>query len=185
MVTPALFERYPDARALARGRRPTSSSRRSTRPASSAPSRKSLVGMAQALVEQHGGEVPADMDALDDAARRRPQDRQRRARPRAGRPGLPVDRHVLRVAESHRHRRIATIRRWSSSSCAARCRPSALDARLGHADPARPPHLQAEAALRSVRGAGRRATTSTRRRAQARRERAGARRRARPRRNRP
>ena len=55
--------------------------------------------MAQALVAQHGGEVPADMDALT-------------ALPGVGRktanvvlghalgvPGLPVDRHVLRVAK--------------------------------------------------------------------------------------
>ena len=54
--------------------------------------------MAQALVDEHGGEVPADMDALI-------------ALPGVGRktanvvlghalgvPGLPVDRHVLRVA---------------------------------------------------------------------------------------
>ena len=37
-----------------------------------------------------------------------------------GVPGLPVDRHVLRVVEPHRHRRIATTRKSSSSSlCAA------------------------------------------------------------------
>ena len=59
---------------------------------------KSLTGMATALVAEHGGEVPATMEELVDAAGRRPQDRQRRARPRARRAGLPVDRHVLRVS---------------------------------------------------------------------------------------
>src|SRR5205085_5799698 len=59
---------------------------------------KSLIGTAQALVAEHGGEVPADMTALT-------------ALPGVGRKtanvvlghalgiaGLPVDRHVLRVA---------------------------------------------------------------------------------------
>src|SRR5437762_1294757 len=59
---------------------------------------KALIAMAQALVESHGGEVPADINALV-------------ALPGVGRktanvvlghalgvPGLPVDRHVLRVS---------------------------------------------------------------------------------------
>src|ERR1700760_4404510 len=59
---------------------------------------KALIGMAQQLVEQHDGNVPADMDKLT-------------ALPGVGRktanvvlghalgvPGLPVDRHVLRVS---------------------------------------------------------------------------------------
>ena len=63
MVTPALFAAYPDARALAAARvedveelvRTTGFFRSKA---------KNLVGMARALVERHGGEVPADMDAL-------------------------------------------------------------------------------------------------------------------------
>ena len=63
MVTPALFARYPDARALAEARqedveeliRSTGFFRNKA---------KSLIGMAGALVERHGGEVPAEMDAL-------------------------------------------------------------------------------------------------------------------------
>jgi endonuclease III len=63
MVTPALFARYPDARALAAARqedveeiiRSTGFFRNKA---------KSLIGMASALVERHGGEVPAEMDAL-------------------------------------------------------------------------------------------------------------------------
>src|SRR3954470_2894771 len=62
-VTPALFKRYPDARALARATsaelepqiRTTGFFRSKAR---------SLLGMATALVEEHGGEVPATMDAL-------------------------------------------------------------------------------------------------------------------------
>lgn len=59
---------------------------------------RNLIAMAQALVERHGGEVPADLDALV-------------ALPGVGRktanlvrtvafglPGLPVDTHVIRVA---------------------------------------------------------------------------------------
>ena len=63
MVTPALFARYPDARALAAARqedveeliKSTGFFRNKA---------KSLIGMATAIVERHGGEVPADMDAL-------------------------------------------------------------------------------------------------------------------------
>jgi len=97
MVTPALFARYPDAPALARATsaqlEPQIHSTGFFRAKS-----KALIGMAQALVETHGGRVPADMDQLT-------------ALPGVGRktanvvlghalgvPGLPVDRHVLRVA---------------------------------------------------------------------------------------
>ena len=63
LVTPALFARYPDAEALAAARqedveelvRTTGFFRNKA---------KSLIGMATALVERHGGEVPANMAAL-------------------------------------------------------------------------------------------------------------------------
>jgi endonuclease III len=63
MVTPVLFARYPDAAALAAAKqedveeiiRSTGFFRSKT---------KSLIGMATALVEHHGGNVPSDMDAL-------------------------------------------------------------------------------------------------------------------------
>jgi endonuclease-3 len=63
MVTPALFARYPDAEALSAARqedveeiiKTTGFFRNKA---------KSLIGMATALVDKHGGEVPADMDAL-------------------------------------------------------------------------------------------------------------------------
>jgi endonuclease-3 len=63
IVTPALFARYPDARALARADqadvepivRSTGFFRNKA---------KSLVGMAQAVVARHGGEIPATMEEL-------------------------------------------------------------------------------------------------------------------------
>ena len=63
MVTPALFARYPNAAALAAARQEDVEELiRSTGFFRS--KAKSLIGMAQALVERHGGEVPAEMDAL-------------------------------------------------------------------------------------------------------------------------
>ncbi len=97
MVTPALFEKYPNARALA-----------AATPAELEPQihstgfyrakAKSLLGMAQKLLEAHQGEVPADMDALTGL----PGVGRKTANVVLGHalgvPGLPVDRHVLRVA---------------------------------------------------------------------------------------
>ena len=97
LVTPALFARYPDAHALAKATtaelEPQIVSTGFFRQKS-----KALIGMAQKLVAEHAGNVPADMDKLT-------------ALPGVGRktanvvlghalgvPGLPVDRHVLRVA---------------------------------------------------------------------------------------
>ncbi len=97
LVTPALFARFPDARSL-RGAdvgeleeliHATGFFRQKSR---------SLIGMAEQLAKHHAGQVPASMIALT-------------ALPGVGRktanvvlghalgvPGLPVDRHVLRVA---------------------------------------------------------------------------------------
>lgn len=96
IVTPPLFARYPNAAALAKAEpeelEPQILSTGFFRMKS-----RSLVGMARAVIEHHGGNIPADMDALT-------------ALPGVGRktanvvlghalgvPGLPVDRHVLRV----------------------------------------------------------------------------------------
>ena len=97
MVTPRLFERYPDAEALAAADpeeleeiiRSTGFFRSKA---------KSLIGMANGLVDRHHGEVPGPM-------------RQLTALPGVGRktanvvrsvaldlPGLPVDTHVGRLA---------------------------------------------------------------------------------------
>ena len=63
MVTPALFERYPDAHALAAARQEDVEALVKTTGFFRSKA-KSLIGMATALVERHGGEVPRDMEAL-------------------------------------------------------------------------------------------------------------------------
>ncbi len=96
-VTPALFKRYPDARSLSRATadelepqiKPTGFFRAKSR---------ALAALSAALVEEHNGDVPKTMEEL-------------KALPGVGRktanvvlghafgiPGLPVDLHVLRVA---------------------------------------------------------------------------------------
>jgi endonuclease III len=97
IVTPTLFAKYPDARALA-----------AVEPEAVEPlivstgffrsKARSIVGAARALVEWHAGEVPADMAALVEL----PGVGRKTANVVLGHalgvPGLPVDRHVLRVA---------------------------------------------------------------------------------------
>jgi endonuclease-3 len=62
-VTPALFGRYPDAFALARA--PQADVERLIQSTGFFRNKaKSIIGMAQALVAEHGGEVPKTMDAL-------------------------------------------------------------------------------------------------------------------------
>ena len=96
-VTRSLFARYPTPAALAEVTpeelepqiQPTGFFRTKSR---------SLIGMALALVKDHGSEVPADLDALV----RLPGVGRKTANVVLGHafgvPGLPVDRHVLRVA---------------------------------------------------------------------------------------
>ena len=63
LVTPALFRKYPDAHALARARTPVLEEIiRST--GFFRNKAKSLIGMAQALVADHGGDVPRTMEQL-------------------------------------------------------------------------------------------------------------------------
>lgn len=97
MVTPALFERYPDASALAAAA-PADVERMIVSTGFFRQKTKALIGMAQALVERYGGEVPADMDALTTL----PGVGRKTANVVLGHalgvPGLPVDRHVLRVS---------------------------------------------------------------------------------------
>jgi endonuclease-3 len=63
MVTPALFARYPDAAALAAAR--TEDVEELIKSTGFFRSKaKSLIGMAQGLVDRHGGQVPADMASL-------------------------------------------------------------------------------------------------------------------------
>ena len=97
LVTPALFKRYPDAKALAKATTAQLEPRIHSTGFFRAKS-KALVGMAQALVTDHGGQVPADMEALT----KLPGVGRKTANVVLGHalgvPGLPVDRHVLRVA---------------------------------------------------------------------------------------
>jgi endonuclease III len=96
-VTPALFTRYPDARALAKATTPELEPQIQSTGFFRAKS-KSLMGMAAAVMEHHHGEVPASMDALV----KLPGVGRKTANVVLGHalgvPGLPVDRHVLRVA---------------------------------------------------------------------------------------
>ena len=96
-VTPALFDRYPTALTLAKATpeelepqiRTTGFFRSKAR---------SLVGVARALTANHGGDVPAELDdlvALPGVGRKTANVVLGHA---LGVPGLPVDRHVLRVA---------------------------------------------------------------------------------------
>lgn len=97
LVTPALFKKYPNARAMAKAEpaelEPMILSTGFFRQKS-----KALVGMSRALVDSHHGEVPAEMDALTEL----PGVGRKTANVVLGHalgvPGLPVDRHVLRVA---------------------------------------------------------------------------------------
>src|SRR5262252_3621770 len=96
-VTPALFKRYPTARALAKA------AHADVEPIIHATGffrakARSIIGVAQALVERHAGEVPAVMESLVEL----PGVGRKTANVVLGHalgvPGLPVDRHVLRVA---------------------------------------------------------------------------------------
>jgi endonuclease-3 len=96
-VTPALFARYGTPRALAGATsaelepiiKPTGFFRAKS---------KSLIGMATAIAEQHGGAVPNTMESLVEL----PGVGRKTANVVLGHalgvPGLPVDRHVLRVS---------------------------------------------------------------------------------------
>ena len=97
LVTPALFARFPDARAMAAADHgeleklilSTGFFRQKS---------KSLIGMSTMLIEEHGARVPADMEALI----KLPGVGRKTANVVLGHalgvPGLPVERHVLRVA---------------------------------------------------------------------------------------
>jgi endonuclease-3 len=63
MVTPALFRHYPSARELARAKPATLEGEIKSTGFFRAKTR-SLLGMAQAVVERHGGEIPCEREAL-------------------------------------------------------------------------------------------------------------------------
>jgi endonuclease III len=96
-VTPALFKRYPNARALVKATTEELEPQIQSTGFFRAKSR-SLVGMATEVVEQHAGEIPKTMEELV----KLPGVGRKTANVVLGHalgvPGLPVDRHVLRVS---------------------------------------------------------------------------------------
>ena len=96
-VTPGLFKKYPDARALARAKQ-AALEKQIVSTGFFRQKSKALLGMSQALIAEHGGQVPADMEALT----KLPGVGRKTANVVLGHalgvPGLPVDRHVLRVS---------------------------------------------------------------------------------------
>ena len=97
IVTPGLFKRYPDARHLAQAAS-ADLERLILSTGFFRQKAKALIGMSQKLVTDHGGGVPADMEqliALPGVGRKTANVVLGHA---LGVPGLPVDRHVLRVS---------------------------------------------------------------------------------------
>jgi len=97
-VTPALFARYPDAPALA-GANPLDLQEMVRSTGFFQNKSRSLLGMASALVERFGGEVPermADLVTLPGVGRKTAN-----VVLSVGfaKPGLPVDTHVLRLSK--------------------------------------------------------------------------------------
>jgi len=96
-VTPSLFTRYPNAGALSKATTAELEPQIQSTGFFRAKSR-SLLGMATEVVEHHGGEVPKTMEELV----RLPGVGRKTANVVLGHalgvPGLPVDRHVLRVS---------------------------------------------------------------------------------------
>jgi len=98
LVTPALFERAPNAAAMARLTAPEIMP--FIRTCGLAPGKaKNLAAMARLLVAEHGGEVPSDLEALE----RLPGVGHKTASVvmahAFGVPAFPVDTHIHRLAE--------------------------------------------------------------------------------------
>jgi len=98
MTTPALFARFPDAPSLAAADpgvveelvKSTGFFRNKA---------KSIIGMAQAVVDRHGGEVPTEMDDLVQLPGVGRKTANVLLSVAMGLPGLPVDTHVKRVTK--------------------------------------------------------------------------------------
>ena len=97
IVTPALFARYPDARALVKAD-PAELEKLILSTGFFRQKTRSLLGMADIVVNEHGGEIPRTMEELT----KLPGVGRKTANVVLGHalgvPGFPVDRHVLRVA---------------------------------------------------------------------------------------
>ena len=142
MVTPALFAKYPDAQALARARQ-ASLEKQIVSTGFFRQKSKALLSMARILVTEHGGEVPADMEALTQL----PGVGRKTANVVLGHalgvPGLPGGQACAAGVEPHRDRRGrgpgggrgATVHRAAEGD---------VDAGVGRADPSRPPRLPSQ-----------------------------------------
>ena len=97
-VTPSFFLRYPDSMSLAKAQ-PESVEDRIRSTGFFKAKTRSLIGMASVVNQEHGGEIPKTIDALVQL----PGVGRKTANVVLGHalgiPGLPVDRHVLRVSK--------------------------------------------------------------------------------------
>jgi endonuclease-3 len=97
LVTPALFERAPDAPAMAR--MTAAQIMPYIRTCGLAPAKaKALAGMSRLLVARHGGEVPHDMAALEDLPGVGHKTASVVMAQAFGEPAFPVDTHIHRLA---------------------------------------------------------------------------------------
>ncbi len=97
MVTPALFERAPDASTMAK--MTSAQILPFIRTCGLAPGKaKSLAAMSRALVAEHGGNVPQDFDALEQLAGVGHKTASVVMAQAFGVPAFPVDTHIHRLA---------------------------------------------------------------------------------------
>jgi endonuclease-3 len=97
LVTPALFERAPDAFAMAK--MSPAQIMKYIRTCGLAPSKaKNLAAMARALVDNHGGKVPADFDALEELAGVGHKTASVVMAQSFNVPAFPIDTHIHRLA---------------------------------------------------------------------------------------
>ena len=131
-VTPALFARYPDATALAKA----TTAELEPQIQSTGFFRAKSKSLARHGDGRHARNTAAEMPATMEALTELPGVGRKTANVVLGHalgvPGLPVDRHVLRVSEPHRHRH---GRRPGGRRSAALRR--AADARSGRSPPTR------------------------------------------------
>jgi len=108
MVTPALFERAPTAAAMAK--MTAAQILPYIKTCGLAPGKaKNLASMARALVANHGGQVPADMDALEELAGVGHKTASVVMVQSFGVPAFPVDTHIHRLAGRWQLSRARTV----------------------------------------------------------------------------
>ncbi len=151
-VTPALFQRYPDARALA-GAEPTELEPLIKSTGFFRSKSRSLSGLARKLVEEYRWRCTGHDGRPDDLTRSGTQDRQRRAGPCPWRSRPPRRSSRPSSGQPHRPRK---VRRSGSRRISTRQNLSErrLDQGFRHAHPARSSNLPSPSSLRSVRSTG-------------------------------